>query len=738
MKRAGISGGAGRGVMPVPAWRVSNKQIGKRTGLPLRGVMSQSPHASSPSRTETRFAFAVFAACLAFHFWGVGIGWESKNLPGVEFRQAQTAISALFIKQENNFSLAYPTPVLGKPWSIPMEFPLYQWTVVLVGKLTGLGITKAGRAVSIACFYLMLPALFLLLARWRVAPGRRWFVLALVVTCPLYIFYARAFLIETMVLMFSLWFWVAFERAVAERNRWWLAVAIVAGTGAGLVKVTTFLLYLIPTALWALQRLWATRRDGRWRGDLVWMAGGVAVPFAATLWWLHFADAVKEQNPLAHFLVSANLSAFSFGTNATRFSAEFWLMKGRIVAQQLTWLPAMLGCAVLALFAARARWREISLCIGAFGAALIIFPVLYAFHDYYYVANTVLLIIAMGLVLVALAESARPRWFVALVVLTVTGGQAWRYLDWYYPVQTRISNGGDGLTQPLRLMTRPDEVLVITGQDWNPMTPYYAQRRALMLRADELLHPSDRLRQALADLGKDKIGALLLADTTEHSFQLNDLLVAYGLDVHPLFCWHNVTVYLRAERRAESVRTLQENDFYEVTWAPGTEPPADRLAGAWYGVASLLPQQLTIFNTIRPRPVRFFSSFGPALGESHGQTTFGAHPTTRLVFALTAGRHMLRGKAMLPVDAYRADLSSDKATDGVEITLAALGPAEARKILYAHILDPRNSLEDRGEKELKIEFSLQQAGEVELFFGPGPQGRDTRDWISLVGPLVID
>ena len=99
---------------------------------------------------------------------------------------------------------------------------------------------------------------------------------------------------------------------------------------------------------------------------------------------------------------------------------------------------------------------------------------------------------------------------------------------------------------------------------------------------------------------------------------------------------------------------------------------------------------------------------------------------------------MLRGKVMLPVDAYRADLSSDKATDGVEITLAALGPAEARKIFYAHILDPRNSLEDRGEKELKIEFSLQQAGEVELFFGPGPQGRDTRDWISLVGPLVID
>ena len=171
--------------------------------MALRGVVSDPFHAPTPpSSRETRFALALFVACLVFHFWGVGVGWESKNLPGFEFRQTQTAISALFIKQENNFSLAYPTPVLGKPWSIPMEFPLYQWTVVVVGKLTGLGLTKAGRAVSIACFYLMLPAIFLLLARWRVPPGRRWLVLAVVVTCPLYIFYGRAFLIETMALMF--------------------------------------------------------------------------------------------------------------------------------------------------------------------------------------------------------------------------------------------------------------------------------------------------------------------------------------------------------------------------------------------------------------------------------------------------------------------------------------------------------------------------------------------------------
>ena len=135
--------------------------------------MATAPAPDPAIVRPARWPLAVFLACLVFHLWGVGVGWESKNLPGVEYRQAQTALSAYFIKEDGDFSLAYPTPVLGKPWSIPMEFPLYQWTVVGVSELTGWGITLSGRLVSIACFYLMLPAVWLLLARWAVAPPWR-------------------------------------------------------------------------------------------------------------------------------------------------------------------------------------------------------------------------------------------------------------------------------------------------------------------------------------------------------------------------------------------------------------------------------------------------------------------------------------------------------------------------------------------------------------------------------------
>ena len=200
--------------------------------------MTRNANEPAPTRAESMAVVAVFILCLMFNLWGVKEGWESHSLPGVEFRQAQTAISAYYIQQDRDFSLAYPTPVLGKPWSIPMEFPLYQWTVVLVSDLTGLDLTKAGRAVSLGCFYLCLPAVFLLLGRLGVAVGRRWLVLAVVLTCPLYIFYSRAFLMETMALMFSLWFWVAFEKTVEERGGRWLLVAMLAGSGAGPVSYT--------------------------------------------------------------------------------------------------------------------------------------------------------------------------------------------------------------------------------------------------------------------------------------------------------------------------------------------------------------------------------------------------------------------------------------------------------------------------------------------------------------------
>lgn len=689
-----------------------------------------------PSQAEGRLFFGLFVLALLFSGWGLHVGWESKNLPGGEFRQAQTALSAYWIKAENNFSLAYPTPVVGKPWSIPMEFPLYQWTVVVTGKVTGWGLTKAGRAVSMACFYLTLPALFLLLGRWRVAPAHRWLVLAVAVTCPFYIFYGRAFLIETMALMFSVWFWVAFERAVADRSRAWLAVAIVAGTGAGLVKVTTFMLYLLPAGWWAARRLWAGR-GGAWKADLAWMAGAVAVPFAVTLWWLRFADAIKALNVLGKDFTSGALSDFNFGTMADRLAPNLWAVKVRILTEELTSLPVMLLCAALVPLAARARWREIAGCVAWFASVLVIFPLLYAFHDYYYIANTLLLLVAMGLALVALAESRLPRWIAVLAALSVVGGQAWRYAERYFPAQRMISPGGDGLSRSLESVTRPDDVIVIVGQDWNSMTPYYSRRKALMLR-EQVARDGDRVEPALAALDGERIGALVLVGEPDGQQWVIDRVAARGIKPQPLYLWRNARVYLPADRWADVLALLLERPFHEVSIAPGVDLPKPNLANRWVEMRELPAWLRRSFGTMQPMPVRFFATFGPAADGSSGTVLYGAHPVTRLVFALGAGRHTLRSTLQMALDAYKQDLAESEATDGVEVTLSALSPDGQRRQLATRHFDPRHVGDDRGVlRPLEFAFTLESAGEVELFFGPGPSGKDTRDWIQL-GPLTID
>lgn len=696
----------------------------------------ESAAPGEPTLLERRLVLAVFVACLAFHGWGMTVGWQSKNLPGGEFRQAQTALSTYWIKAEKNYSLAYPTPVLGKPWSLPMEFPLYQWTVVAVGKVTNWSLTKSGRAVSIACFYLTLPAVFLLLARWRVAPGHRWLVLALLLTCPLYIFYTRAFLIETMALMFSVWFWVAFERAVAGRSKAWLAVAILTGTGAGLVKVTTFMLYLLPAGVWAVTRLWAARRQD-WKAELGWMAAAVAIPFGATLWWLDFADTTKALNPLGNFLTSSNLKEFNFGTTAIRLSPEMWATKLRIVREELTSLPVMLFCLLLLPMAARARWRSVAGCVLAFGSVLVIFPILYTHHDYYYVANTLLLLLAMGLVLVAVLESGVRRWVAYGAVGLVLAGQGWRYLQWYYPAQRPISLGGDGLTTSLRSLTNPSDVIVVLGQDWNSMTAYYAQRRAVMVRGD-IARDGAKVERALADLGEEKIGALVVVGQPDGAQWLIDRAAARGLGAEPLYLWRDARVFVPQARRTELLHALLENDFHEVALAPGVEPPRSSLAGKWFELAAIHRWQRKPFVGFDPAPVRFFASFGPAMDGSSGQPLYGAHPVTQLVFALPAGSHTLRSALQMPGDAYRLDLADSETTDGVEVSLFRLGPGQERHLIATRYFDPRRNREDRGTlRPLEFRFTLEAAGEIELFFGPGPAGKDTRDWIEL-GPVRIE
>lgn len=720
--------------MRIPRRAEPANTVGSARGFPLRPDVI--PPVSGPDRLERLVATALFVAAAAFFAWGVSVGWTSRNLPGVEFRQAQTALSAYWIQQDNDFSLAYPTPVLGKPWSIPMEFPLYQWTVVLVSNATGLELTQAGRAVGVASFVAALPALWLLLAGWGLAPTRRLLVLAVVLCCPFYIFYGRAFLIETMALAFALWFALAFWRAVERRSAVWLAVAMLVGVGAALTKVTTFMIYVLPLAAWSLGRLWRARAGGEWRREFGWMAAAAAAPVAAAVWWVGQADRIKALNPVADFLSSANLQGFNLGTWVMRTSAEVWVKQARIIAVELTATPALVAVIVVGLVLAPARRGLIAAALVLFAAALMMFPLLFALHDYYFVATAVLLLLAAGVALAGLAETGRWRVVALAAAIALCGAQAVRYVRHYWPTQREISLGGDAFSSTLRTFTEPGSVLVIVGEDWSSILPYYAQRKALMFPAGAERNLA-KVDAALAQLHDETIGAMVISGGRgNEAASIVQRLAARGLSTKPWLKWQDKLLYLPDMRWAEVRELMRTRALPGLEWAPGLERTAEQLAGRWHTWRELLPAQRELFAQFSPVPERFFCSFEPSLQERDGWPNFFAHPWARFVYKLPAGEHTLSTRLWLNPDALKVP-AGETAGDGVRLRVSRRGGEGTLNLLAEVVLEPAAVATTGGELPVELRFLLEAPGEIEVTIDPGKHGLDMRDWVSLRGPVRI-
>jgi hypothetical protein len=530
------------------------------------------PCAPAPAGPGGDRAVAVwFAMAAAVHLAALMLNWGSPYLAGHEFRQAQTALSAHFIQVEGNFSLAYPTPVLGKPWSVPFEFPLYQWTVVGLSNATGYPLVQSGRLASAGCLYLALGALWLLLGRIGLARPGRWIVLGLVLTCPLYAFYGRAFLIETMALMFALWFLHGFVAAVERRSLGWAAVAAVAGIGVGLVKVTTLIIFLVPTGVWTLWWLWGARSDRGAQARLVgWAAGVLAAPGAATLWWLHFADTTKAANGCAQGFRSGALMTWHFGIVDDRFNPACWQHYWTHVSQGILppfALVPLVVAAVLAPYRLRA-WALGALAL--FVATPVVFPRLYEAHDYYFMATAVLLLAAVGLMLAAAREYRRTRGAALAVLFALLLAQVSMYRSSYLPSQRETDNAGRKLAATLREITGPDDVLVITARDWNSAVPFYSRRRALMLRAGTDSEPV-MIGRALDALKGERIGALVLGGNRPgNTALLLRMVQGYDFDERPVVQREDFAVYVPRLARAGVLARLGG----EVDAAPRPETPA--------------------------------------------------------------------------------------------------------------------------------------------------------------------
>src|SRR5690349_20605428 len=179
-------------------------QASTAKGGPLfRGYSARTASTNSASLATRALELELWVALvltIAHAVFVLVVGLDKPLLDLHSFRQTQTALSVYWLLHGGPW-LAYGTPVLGAPWTIPFEFPLYQWIVALLVK-PGVPLDIAGRLVSFAFHIGTLWPLWLLIR--SVGLGRIAFLntAVLYMAAPLYLYWSRTFLMESCALFF--------------------------------------------------------------------------------------------------------------------------------------------------------------------------------------------------------------------------------------------------------------------------------------------------------------------------------------------------------------------------------------------------------------------------------------------------------------------------------------------------------------------------------------------------------
>jgi hypothetical protein len=402
------------------------------------------------------------------------------------FRQTQTALSVYWMLHGGPW-LAYETPVLGAPWSIPFEFPIYQWIVAPLA-MTGLPLDAAGRIVMFA-FYIATLWPLRILCR-AAGLGRIAFLATaiLFLTSPLYLYWSRTFMMESCALFFSSMALALLAVYLRDRGAWVAVAATASGTIATLTKATTFPAFAFVGGcliLIDLGRRLAARRALAELWRVVVPGIIITLPLILGYVWVYYSDHIKDANEFGRMLTSANLASWNFGTLAQRLSRQLWV--GVI---QTRVLHDLFGPGVLIAFAAagaaltRPRFAVVAvLAVVGFLVPFLVFTNLHIIHNYYQYANGIFALAAVGIGIAAIAEAEHPLNYVLaggiLTVLVVSQVAYFRRNFEPHIVNDVTQDSVLRVAQLVKAKTPEDSSILVFGTDWNSIVPYYAERKGL-------------------------------------------------------------------------------------------------------------------------------------------------------------------------------------------------------------------------------------------------------------------
>jgi len=426
------------------------------------------------------------------------------------FRQTQTAITAYYLKL-NGFKLDYETPAVGYPWSIPFEFPIYQYITALISKSTSLPLTNAGRLVSLVFTLLSAFPIWQALKNLHFSKFTRLLGLTLFFSSPVYMFWSGTFMIESAALFFTLYF-MYFTLNVLGGNK---STANLLGMGvflllAGLQKITTVLTPLVILGVVYVSQQ-GFRNIFKNLGWTVKLVLALLIPLGLSYLWIRYSDQVKSLNPIGLKLTSAYLSQWNYGTLSQRLSSRLWydVIYYRNI---LKMSGQFLGLLTLIYYFKCSKnvpqKKIIGISLSLFLAPFLVFTNLHMVHSYYQVSNSVFFSLGLGIALAALLDQAKTekaRRYLHVLISLIIVSNLYFYLKGSFKDKVigfdASNNSVLALAKHIKDHTPPDRPVIWYGQDWSSEGPFYAERRSLAIPAwvdqlDPIIHMERYLKEA--------------------------------------------------------------------------------------------------------------------------------------------------------------------------------------------------------------------------------------------------
>lgn len=495
-------------------------------------------------RPDTLFIALALACCAYATYIALRYAGQAP-LDFFAFRQTQTALTSFWLIRDG-FQLAYETPVGGPPWSIPFEFPLYQYVVALVAQSTPLALNTAGRLVSFVFLLLCLVPARAIVRQLQLPSASFYIFAALLCSSPLYLYWSRTFMIETTAVFFA----VAAIRYFIDilhndRNRRATALFIVCMSVAILQKATTGLPVLATLGLvYFFTSLGALRRHaaGAGRGAFVLRRVALAllyvgVPLAVGVAWTTYTDQVKSLNPLGAHLTAAALGAWNWGTAAQRLSSTLFheVLWQRMVLQNGGGLLGVACLLWLAVSGAPGRVKVVAGTALAMGIApLFLFTNLHLIHIYYQTANVIFIIFALAVSIGAAIGASRRRHLMALGLTMLIAGSNYYWFEQVYRGVTGVvftqENAREmAIGDLIRRSVPQDKHLVVFGDDWSSAMSYFSERKSFTVPgfmeqyAERSANPGNYIAPA-------QLGSVVLCGAAPHPSA--DALLAWAGQAH--------------------------------------------------------------------------------------------------------------------------------------------------------------------------------------------------------------